>query len=56
MVINLLEKKGVLITSYDGLEIEANEFEYDKLKNILNAYGEMLKFNDKKNNYYSILK
>ena len=41
-------KKRGLITSNDGLEIEANEFEYDKLKNILYASGN-IKILDKKN-------
>lgn len=41
-------KKRGLIKSYDGLEIEANEFEYDKLKNILYASGN-IKILDKKN-------
>jgi len=41
-------KKRGLIKSNDGLEIEANEFEYDKLKNILYASGN-IKILDKKN-------
>ena len=41
-------KKRGLIKSNDGLEIEANEFEYDKLKNILYASGN-IKVLDKKN-------
>ena len=41
-------KKRGLIKSNDGLEIEANEFEYDKFKNILYASGN-IKILDKKN-------
>ena len=43
-----LGKKRGFITSNDGLEIEANEFEYDKLENILTASGN-IKILDKKN-------
>ena len=42
-------KKRGIITSNDGLEIEANEFEYDKLKNKLYASGN-IKILDKLNN------
>ena len=42
-----LGKKRGFITSNDGLEIEANEFEYDKLENILYASGN-IKILDKK--------
>ena len=43
-------KKGGVITTNDGLFIEANEFEYNKLLNVLNLDGE-IKFNDEKKNF-----
>ena len=43
-------KKGGVITTNDGLFIEANEFEYNKQLNVLNLDGE-IKFNDKKKKF-----
>ena len=42
-------KRGT-ITSEDGVVIDANQFEYDKKLNILNAQGDV-KVNDTVNNY-----
>ncbi len=42
--------KGGTVTSDDGLKIEANNFKYDKILNILNAYGNV-KITDTINNY-----
>ena len=43
-------KKRGTITSDDGIIIDADEFEYDKKINILNAFGNV-KINDTVNNY-----
>ena len=43
-------KKRGLITTDDGIEIEANQFEYDKNLNILNAKGNV-KISDNINKY-----
>ena len=43
-------KKRGLITTDDGIEIEANQFEYDKNLNILNAKGKV-KISDNINKY-----
>ena len=43
-------KKRGLITTEDGIEIDANQFEYDKKLNILNAKGDV-KISDNINNY-----
>jgi LPS-assembly protein len=42
--------KGGTVTTDDGLKINANNFKYDKLLNILNAYGNV-KIIDTLNNY-----
>ena len=44
-----LGKKGGTATSIDGTVIKANNFEYDKLKNILIAIGDV-EIDDKKEN------
>ncbi len=43
-------KKGGVATTDDGLFIEANEFEYDKILNILKLKGK-IKFNEDKKNF-----
>ena len=43
-------KKRGLITTDDGIEIDANQFEYDKKLNILNAKGNV-KISDNINKY-----
>jgi len=43
-------KKRGLITTDDGIEIDANQFEYDKKLNILNAEGNV-KISDNINKY-----
>ena len=43
-------KKGGVATTDDGLLIEAKEFEYDKILNILIA-NKKVKFNDEKKNF-----
>ena len=45
-------KRGT-VTTNDGLIITANEFEYDKILNLLNARGNV-KIEDKINDYYLI--
>ena len=42
-------KKNGTATSIDGTTIEANNFEYDKIKNILISFGKVKIF-DQKNN------
>ena len=42
--------KGGTVTTDDGLKIDANNFKYDKLLNILNAHGNV-KITDTLNNY-----
>ena len=43
-------KKRGIITTNDGIEIDANQFEYDKNLNILNAKGNV-KISDNINKY-----
>ena len=46
----IIGKKRGQITTNDGITINADQFEYDKIKNILKANGN-IKINDKINNY-----
>ena len=46
----IIGKKRGQITTNDGITIEADQFEYDKIKNILKASGK-IKIKDKINNY-----
>ena len=46
----IIGKKRGMITTNDGVIINADEFEYDKIKNILRAKGNIT-VNDKANDY-----
>ena len=47
---NIIGKNRGSINTNDGVTIEADKFEFDKIKNILKAQGN-IKVNDKLNNY-----
>ena len=51
MEINLLVRKKGIITSDNGVLIEADQFEYYKKQNLLNASGNVV-IHDQVNNYF----
>ena len=46
----IIGKNRGIITTNDGITIEADEFEFDKIKNVLNAKGN-IKIKDKLNDF-----